>query len=591
MVIAFALLLFAGNAVASDTVVAGVAERMTQEALAAGAAGELELRDDLLDQALRVAPDHAPAHWARGEMLQGGEWKSISAIQKEARTDKHQQEYETLKAGATTPAAHLELAKWCDRNSLADEARYHWLSVLSADPKNKDALRALDCTWFNGQLVSRSMAADLKAERRTRREAEGAWRARIAGWDRALTSAGDAADRALADVAATVDETAIPEFEKLAINTRKAGASQAGRNARLCKAYVEGLERLPSYQASLALARVAVLADEVAVRDAAIETLKQRPTYEVLPVLFTGLTPVIQTRYDFSRNETGLIQYTHEMVAEAADADYVVARSTTYAAPVLFTEGANARGVQRRMNHSARSTYAAAQQMVGEAQRLEVMAAAANADRQQLNSRIVDVLRALTGKDYSDNPQHWWDYWREENGYDDYRETITYRVVEKYYRPQYVTEYTPSCFAAGTLVWTKTGMKEIQSLGVGDLVLTMDEQTGERSFRPVLRTTLRPPSPMMHLQASDHEIVCTPGHPFWVEGSGWRMAKELSEGDRITTAAGAPLELRSVESANLDQEAFNLVVEGNNNYFVGQDGLLAHDNTQRRPELARAAQR
>jgi hypothetical protein len=96
---------------------------------------------------------------------------------------------------------------------------------------------------------------------------------------------------------------------------------------------------------------------------------------------------------------------------------------------------------------------------------------------------------------------------------------------------------------------------------------------------------------MMHLQASDHQIVCTLGHPFWVEGAGWRMAKELSVGDRITTATGTPMELRAVESANMDQEAFNLVVEGNSNYFVGQDGLLAHDNTQRRPELARAAQR
>lgn len=319
--------------------------------------------------------------------------------------------------------------------------------------------------------------------------------------------------------------------------------------------------------------------------------MKQRPTYEVLPVLFGGLTPLIQTRFDISRNETGLLQYTHEMVAEAADADYVVASSTTYAAPVLFTPRANARAVQRRMNEAAQGTYVAAQQMIREAQRLEEMAASTNASRQQLNSRIVEVLRALTGKDYSDNPHQWWDYWREENGYDDYRNTVTYRIVEQYYCPQYITEYTPSCFAAGTLVWTKTGMKEIQTLAVGDLVLTMDEQTGERAFRPVLLTTVRPPAPMMHLQASDHQIVCTLGHPFWVEGAGWRMAKELSVGDRITTATGTPMELRAVESANMDQEAFNLVVEGNSNYFVGQDGLLAHDNTQRRPELARAAQR
>jgi hypothetical protein len=315
-------------------------------------------------------------------------------------------------------------------------------------------------------------------------------------------------------------------------------------------------------------------------------------------VLFTGLTPVIESRFDITRSENGLLQYTHEMVAEGADADYVAETSTTVATPVVIIDGASAQAVQRAMNRAEMRQYTAAQQMAREAQRLEQMAAAANADRQQLNGRIVAVLRSLTGKDYSDNPREWWDYWREENGYDEYRETVAYRTDQSYDLTEIVAPPIQTgggggfeCFAAGTLVWTKTGMQEIETLRAGDIVLTMDEQTGERSFRPVLRTTLRPPGPMMHLATSNYQIVCTPGHPFWVEGTGWRMAKELSVGDRITTATGAPLELRAVASAEEEQQAFNLVIEGNNNYFVGQDGLLSHDNTQRRPELARAAQR
>ncbi|WP_442482921.1 polymorphic toxin-type HINT domain-containing protein [Aeoliella sp. SH292] len=585
---------------AGDNVASGIAERMTREALAAGAAGETELREDLLDQALRVAPDHAPARWAKGQIEQDGEWKSIGVVQEEARANTRRDEYQAMKSQAPEgSAAQLELAKWCQRNNLADEARYHWLNVLTADPQNKDALRALDSDWFEGRLLPRDEVADLKLDQRERRKAEGTWRARIAGWDRAIKSGGDEAERALADVEATVDESAIPEFEKLAINTRKRGPGQASRNAQLCEAYVSALERLPSYEASLSLARLAVLADDSTLQLAAMETLKQRPTYEVLPMLFTGLTPVIESRFDITRSENGLIQYTHEMVAEGADVDYVAETSTTVAAPVVVIEGASAQAVQRALNRSEMRQYTAAQQMAREAQRLEEMAASANATREQLNGRIVAVLRTLTGKDYSDNPREWWDYWREENGYDEYRETVAYRADQSYDLTEIVAPPIQTggggggyeCFAAGTLVWTKTGMQEIETLRAGDIVLTMDEQTGERSFRPVLRTTLRPPGPMMHLATSNYQIVCTPGHPFWVEGTGWRMAKELSVGDRITTATGAPLELRAVASAEEEQQAFNLVVEGNNNYFVGQDGLLSHDNTQRRPELARAAQR
>lgn len=588
-------LLFVPFVSASDKIATGLAERMTREALAAGAAGETELREDLLDQALRIAPDHAPARWAKGQIEQNGEWKSIGTVQEEARSHGRRDEYEARKSQVPADvASQLDLAKWCERNNLADEARYHWLNVLAADAQNKDALRALDSAWFDGQLLPRDEVASRKIERRERRRAEGAWRARIAGWERALGSGGDQADRALVDIEATVDESAIPEFEKLAIRNRTRGPGEASRNLQLCTAFVSALERLPSYEASVSLARLAVLAEDESLQQRAMETLKARPTYEVLPVLFTGLTPMIQSRFDITRSEDGLLQYTHEMVAEAADADYVAETSTTVNAPVFVMEGAGEQDIVRAMNRAEQRSRTAAGQMAREAQRLEELAATSNADRQQLNSRIVAVLRTLTGKDYSDNPREWWDYWQEENGYDPYRKTVAYRTDQSYDYTEVVTpRLTPSCecFAAGTLVWTKTGMQEIDTLREGDLVLTMDEQTGERSFRPVLRTTLRPPGPMMHLATSNYQIVCTPGHPFWVEGTGWRMAKELSIGDHITTATGAPLELRAVASAEEDQQAFNLVVEGNNNYFVGQDGLLSHDNSQRRPELARAAQR
>jgi len=39
--------------------------------------------------------------------------------------------------------AHVELAKWCEANGLADRAQVHWQEALFRDPENADALRAL----------------------------------------------------------------------------------------------------------------------------------------------------------------------------------------------------------------------------------------------------------------------------------------------------------------------------------------------------------------------------------------------------------------------------------------------------------------
>ena len=61
-------------------------------------------------------------------------------------------------------------------------------------------------------------------------------------------------------------------------------------------------------------------------------------------------------------------------------------------------------------------------------------------------------------------------------------------------------QYTPppippnaECFAAGTLVWTKTGQRPIESLEIGDLVLAQNVDTGELAYKPVIGRTVRPP--------------------------------------------------------------------------------------------------
>ena len=81
----------------------------------------------------------------------------------------------------------------------------------------------------------------------------------------------------------------------------------------------------------------------------------------------------------------------------------------------------------------------------------------------------------------------------------------------------------------------------------------------------------------------------TPGHPFWVAGQGWRMTKQLNAGSRVhSLSGGVPVEsIKTFEPGSLDLEAaYNLIVADYNSYFVGDRGVLVHDNTPRIPTSA-----
>ena len=61
-------------------------------------------------------------------------------------------------------------------------------------------------------------------------------------------------------------------------------------------------------------------------------------------------------------------------------------------------------------------------------------------------------------------------------------------------------------------------------------MLAQNATTGELTYKPVIARTERPPSPLRTITVDGEEIEATLGHPFWVVGVGWRMAKELEDG-------------------------------------------------------------
>jgi hypothetical protein len=119
----------------------------------------------------------------------------------------------------------------------------------------------------------------------------------------------------------------------------------------------------------------------------------------------------------------------------------------------------------------------------------------------------------------------------------------------------------------------------IEMIRPGDYVLSQHPETGQVAYCPVLDTMIRPSSPTLRIGVGDEEIAATLGHPLWVVGDGWRMAKELVEGQYLHGLRGG-VRIDSIEEGP-EFEAYNLVVADHHTYFVGKHRVLAHDNRAR----------
>jgi hypothetical protein len=140
------------------------------------------------------------------------------------------------------------------------------------------------------------------------------------------------------------------------------------------------------------------------------------------------------------------------------------------------------------------------------------------------------------------------------------------------------------CFAAGTPVATLTGPVPIEKLQVGDRVLSQNADTGELAYKLVLGATIRPPVETALVTTTHGTFRATRGHPFWIVGQGWRMAKELQIGDRLHCLQGSATV--TAISVQPNEKVYNLSVADYGTYFVGEGQILVHDNTPRVPTRA-----
>jgi hypothetical protein len=345
--------------------------------------------------------------------------------------------------------------------------------------------------------------------------------------------------------------------------------------------------------------------------------LKRHPLDHYVPLLISGLRSPIEVAVYFGLNADNRLvtRYSFYQEGPLADVSFtrMVAPVAATPAPAIVTgspAGADSVALRQRIETQAVAERERLRRNVARSQQQAMRTSAAlrssvdrnNAEIEQINTRITTVLCQVADLDPEAKPQDWWKWWWQDhndmfalNGGkpgssedDSYEPGVGPRkpVVEYgetvYHSPQ-------SCFAPGTKVWTLTGPLRIEQIKVGDRVLAQDVESGELAYKSVLAVTVRQPTPRMKIGLGSETITATLGHPFWLAGKGWQLTKQLEVGANLhTLSGGQPVETLEKEESGLSEgsSSHNLIVADFHTYFVGDRGILVHDNTPRQPTSA-----
>ncbi len=570
--------------------------RYLREAYFAATERDLALRERLLIAAEATDPNASTIHWRSGQMLVDGEWTTIADIQSAAADDPRIARYKALLAAADdSPATQLELARWCRRARLDDEARVHWQNVLAIDVRHAEALRALGLRLVDGEHVAIDELGDYHQSKKADTLAQRKWTTNVRAWQRAFQTSGTIArDELLEQIAQIADHQSIDAMEVWTLPEWSGDESSRGNEAAAV-AFTMALADMSDVAATESLVRHGLASTHATVRDAAGDALGERSFYEFVPDLLDTMEQPIVSRWDVNWDGNGNVRYSHRLFQRGAFVDRELANQhdlqqvDTNPAPRSAFDPV----VQRIATVADTTTRSYARR----AERVEAQVAATNRTIETRNNRIAELLRAATGEPYDGDPDQWWDWWIQYTSIELASSRPVERSVSTQTRAEVYAPQAPSvpsamvvraggsgvpipsyeCFVAGTPVWTKTGLVPIEQLSAGDLVLSQDTTTGELAFRVVVRRTVRDPSPAMRIQCGSESITATIGHPFFKLGQGWTMVKQLVPGD-VISGVTEPTLIDSIEPAG-DMLAYNLVVDDFASYFVGNAGLLVHDGT------------
>lgn len=504
--------------------------------------------------------------------------------------------WETFREPILSPKVDAALARWCRRNHLDAQSRFHWSRVLEANASNKEAIKSLDLVREDGLLWTRDEVLQRRQEEKEASLTTTRWKSHLARLQKLVQSNNSA------ELSTFVDESG-PDATAAAGPILAQAAVQSGE-PRFAATVIELIERVPEPAASRALADVSIFAMSADVRNRALASLKERDSIGAAGMLLPLLHLPLQIQIQRTERDAGSVYQAADQIAfRDRRVDHDIIHQDVQSIQIRPVRGHvyRIRAHKIDLNHDGKNNEQDLQilqrmlpsinanlRLEAESHAAESLAAretaaralvdSVNLLREQVNLRSFEALEAVTGQNPGRKVASWWDWWRECNSLMQSSRRgvrLTRRSVWGV-RACEVRSAIPSCFIAGTPVWTRQGLVPVEQIHAGDEVLSQDPDTGELAYKIVTFTTIRPPSPVLTLTAGGDSVTTTLGHRFWRTGAGWIMAKQVSPGIPLHQMGGSfPLDL--VAPAG-DAPAYNLVVDDFHTYFVGQAGWLVHDN-------------
>ncbi len=604
----------AADPVTATTESSDEAYQLAAQALSAEAEGDFIARQRLLREAELLDGNCALARSMKNELRFAEEWVSVPQFVDKFATDPLLAEYEQQRGqGELTADQHFSLGQWCAQNKLLLQAYGHLNRALQIDRIHVPAMRALGYQQMGSEWISPAQLQLAQSQADEARLSIAKFRDQVRDIQELLTSSRRAQrDEGREKLLELQDPAAIAAVDVMLSNS----------TVEVAKVVVEWMAALDAVRSSQVLSRFALLHPNTDLRREATEALKTRPMHDYVPQLIDmTVSPVATMLVPVFERDGTLAGYRQAFTQETAtqtnlivfDASYerfnVVLNPAAGDSTDTFVVGRRNSAINAPLERSI--TRAAAT----ETNQRQAIAQRDNAAIVARNTRIAELLGSISDEEIPATPNGIWQWWDKQNESQTQgskatnfnRQAISRAVPRyqelRYSRPSNYQALPPpspeqlaarrqmltrlvsgdiqraECLVAGTPVMTIRGLRAIESIRTGDLVLTRDIQSGALSWKPVVDDTQRAPESIREIRLSSQTIRCTGGHLFWVSGTGWSKASELKAGDVLHTAE-EPTVVAGVKAVAAEP-TFNLVVADNSNYFVGPELVLTHDVTAR----------